>query len=758
MPTVHSTSKIDLDSNREDLLDLPEHSPGNSITSVNSISSLLKEKLMMTFPRALKRRKKPKEYKLRSFVAMLFLLVVFLVGFAHVFYHQQVLQRAYFEKIRFNKEDRIVRLFNSEGVEIALGYLGVDLPVADRVFECLPQDQAAAEGAVCLEWMHMARLYLSYQQKQGFRCYRFTWLSLRHDTLLTDCFKNGDQHGHWYGGGRTLGMAWPVELGRLDMSAFVTGHIGRHRWGSVLKRYFINSRGVAISVDHDTPLYVSINAQEDTHLCLQARHDNFAYATHQGLPKLNYTVCTSSNMKLLHSFLSEKSLWDGLKESDVEVINSLLTEPVWQIAPQDKQHLTEAAVVNYTEDVIALGFLRQGHVLLNEHWQAQVGDLTLDKERFPTLDETIDIIHRRGFKIALTVQPFIGTESTNFAPAVKSGLLINERGGDVRQIPALTRYKSLSSAGMLDITYNKSVAWIQNKLKKLVDKYHVDSFYLDMGTAYDMPHYYKLRRSLINPDHYKTIFTNKIHNRVSVMGVSGAISRPPAPIFVSLPSLPSTWQSLQVIIPTILTYGIVGYPFLMPGPVGGDYLPDVEPTHPPPKNNSSVMELLSVDDLRSSEEFNLANKELYMRWLQLATFLPVIRYSHLPSEYTSDDLVLELAKVLTTLRQKTVNPLLKKYAKEALDSGVPLIRPLWMLDPSDSACHLVVDEFSVGEELIVAPILSQGVSEREVYLPAGVWKDGIDGSLRKGSRWLHSYKVTVDKIAFFVKMPDNTRF
>lgn len=101
---------------------------------------------------------------------------------------------------------------------------------------------------------------------------------------------------------------------------------------------------------------------------------------------------------------------------------------------------------------------------------------------------------------------------------------------------------------------------------------------------------------------------------------------------------------------------------------------------------------------------------------------------------------------------------MKKYSREALDLGTPLIRPLWMLDPSDSACHLVVDEFSVGEDIIVAPILRPSTHEREVYLPAGVWKDGIDGSLRKGSRWIHNYKVSLDKIAYFLKMPDNTRF
>lgn len=45
-----------------------------------------------------------------------------------------------------------------------------------------------------------------------------------------------------------------------------------------------------------------------------------------------------------------------------------------------------------------------------------------------------------------------------------------------------------------------------------------------------------------------------------------------------------------------------------------------------------------------------------------------------------------------------------------------------------------------------------------VYLPHGVWKDGIDGSLRKGSRWIHHYRVAYNQVAYFIKMPDNTRF
>lgn len=156
-------------------------------------------------------------------------------------------------------------------------------------------------------------------------------------------------------------------------------------------------------------------------------------------------------MKTLHTALSEKMLWDGLKASDTEIINSLLTEPVWQLAPAKKELLNESTMVNYTEDIIALGFIKQGgcssdrftakrekkkgylitfdfrtagHVLLNEFWQAEMGDFSLDQTRFPTMKETINIIHRRGFRIVVTIQPFISTESRNFAAAVREGILV----------------------------------------------------------------------------------------------------------------------------------------------------------------------------------------------------------------------------------------------------------------------------------------------------------------------------------------------
>uniref|UniRef100_A0A8D8R9D1 Uncharacterized family 31 glucosidase KIAA1161 n=1 Tax=Cacopsylla melanoneura TaxID=428564 RepID=A0A8D8R9D1_9HEMI len=716
-----------------------DRSPSNSMTSINSISSLLREKLvMMNLTRVIKHVKSQSEYKLKSFVVFLFLIISLLVGFAHVLYQQHSLQIGYFERLRFNRDTRQIRVHSLDHTPIALAYLGVGLRASEKVYPCLEQDQW--KDSVCMEWIHKARFYLKAEKNQSdLRCYRITWLSLPNSSYdPTDCFEEGGPYGHWYGGGRTLGMAWPVELGRVEMSPFVTGYIGRQRWGATLRRYFLSSMGVAILVDPDTSLYVSINDQVNPNkLCLQAKNDDFAYYKNSNRnPSLNYTICVSSNIKTLHSELSRKSLWDQRSEwqesVDNKEIDSLLIEPVYQIASQD-QNLTEATVQNYTENIIALGFLKQGHVLLNEHWQPHVGDFKFDPVRFSTMKDTIRMIHRRGFRITLSVQPFIETESENFPHTVKENMLITERGSDKR-IPALTRYKSLLSAGMFDVTSNKTVHWLQSKLRQLVAEYNIDSFFLDLGTAYDMPRYHAFKRNLSNPDEFKTQFVDHLIRSVNISGLSGAIYRPPAPVFVSLPVLPSTWESLQLIIPTALTYGIIGYPFLLPGPVGGDY---------------------SLESTDPSKEAWLPDKELYIRWLQLSTFLPVIRYSHLPSEYTTDKMVLDLARNLTRLRENTINELLLKYKKEALLTGAPLIRPLWMLDPSDSNCYTVSNEFLIGEELLVAPILNPGTFERELYLPAGFWRDGIDGSKKRGPITLPHYRVQLHEIAYFRKIPEN---
>ncbi|CAH2049651.1 unnamed protein product, partial [Iphiclides podalirius] len=738
-------------------MDEDDYSPSNSVTSVNSLASLLKEKLQ-GIPQ--KMRKKPTDYKLRAFVGLMFLAIVFFVSFAYVLYHRQALTKTYFERVRFNGPKRILSIHTKDDVEILRASLAVGLGVSAKAYPCL--ETTHGEESWCLEWARALRLRLYPLRRAASTsasattssainatCYAIHWTALHPDAEPTDCFDWGETKLRWYGGGQSLNLTWPLDAGAIDFTPFITGDIQKAQWGNVLSRYFINSKGAALIVDEESPLHVSVDGGR-RRLCLRAKRDDFAFASGASEPaELKYNVCTARDMKSLHSAIHghrSAPLWDGLKPKDMQTLESLISEPVWQIAPRFKRELNAETISKYTEDVINLGFLKQGHVLINEFWQSEVGDLSVDRSRFEALNVTVDKLHRRGFKVTFTVQPFVSTESANFADAVQRRLLVGERSGDSR-IPALTRFKSSASAGVIDITNNRSVPWMLEKLRGVIDEYNIDSFFLDLGTAYDMPRYYRCERNLLNPDQYKTVFTRTFEAALDTVGVSGAVALPRPPAFVALPPFESSWGALGRVIPALLTYGVGGYPFIMPGAVGGDiYWPGGEQFLPSAKGPTDTQ----------SNGVALPERELYIRWLQLATFLPVMKFTHLPSKY-NDERVLEMAKNLTVLRQKLITPLLLKYKREALEEGLPLVRPLWLVSGGDAALA-VRDEFAVGDELVVAPILSPGQTTREVYLPAGVWQDGIDGSLRKGNRWMHEYHVPLHRVAYFLRKPDDMRF
>ncbi|XP_049820816.1 myogenesis-regulating glycosidase isoform X3 [Aethina tumida] len=709
------------------------NSPAHSVTSNNSFASLLREKIQVV-PEVWK--KKSPDYKTRIFVGILFITIVVLIICAYFLYHQKILHKAYFEKIKLNNVKKVMRIYDDDGVEVIKVRLGTTLNY-DKSLPCLPE-HVKNDSSKCLEWMHNARLYINGYKYRNLKCYNIHWISLSKRTDPTDCFiMNGD---HWYGGGQTAENAWPLEKGNHTFHPFITGTVDKHEWGNVLKRYFISSKGAVVMIDNESPLYVSVTEKE---LCLRAKYDDFAFANKfTPTAELNYSICASNNMSQLHSKFAESSRWDELRKEDNDFINKMIAEPLWEVTTATKEELTvdtlnafSIAITNITEKISKSeegNILKLGHILINEFWQKHIGDFELDETRFPSPEETVEKLHRRGFGIVFSIQPYISTESSNFAEAVERGLLVSERFSD-RRIPALTRYKTLQSAGVLDVTNNRSVTWISKKLKNITEKYKIKLFNLDVGTAYNMPHYYQCEKLLLNPDQYKTLFVKSLQNEISIFGVNSAIERPPPPTFVFLPPFESSWEGLRRVIPTILTYGILGFPFIIPGAVGGDFKPTQKLKH----SNGTEEEVL--------------DEELYIRWLQLSTFLPVLRFNKIPS---GSKKFLDLDIQWAAFRHKEVSPVLKRFSNDAIVYGYPIIRPLWMLDSNDPACHTVTDEFSIGDNLIVAPILHAGAREREIYLPAGVWRDGIDESLKRGSRWIHDYKVDEGKIAYFVKITD----
>ncbi|MBY8885681.1 glycoside hydrolase family 31 protein [Streptomyces sp. PTM05] len=132
----------------------------------------------------------------------------------------------------------------------------------------------------------------------------------------------------------------------------------------------------------------------------------------------------------------------------------------------------------------------------------------------------------------------------------------------------------------------------------------------------------------------------------------------------------------------------------------------------------------------------LPSPELYVRWLQLAAYLPFFRtHSAIgagPREpWEFGERALECARAALAERER-LRPYLYTLAHVAHRTGAPYARPLWWHDPRDRALRGVGDAFLLGDALLVAPVLEQGATRRAVRLPRGRWYDTVTGVAYEG--------------------------
>jgi alpha-glucosidase len=78
------------------------------------------------------------------------------------------------------------------------------------------------------------------------------------------------------------------------------------------------------------------------------------------------------------------------------------------------------------------------------------------------------------------------------------------------------------------------------------------------------------------------------------------------------------------------------------------------------------------------------------------------------------------------------------------------MRPLMLEYPTDSATWNLQDEFLFGADLLVAPVLGEAQTVRDVYLPAGTWYDFFTGVAHSGAVHL-KLPVTLSTIPVFAR-------
>lgn len=149
-----------------------------------------------------------------------------------------------------------------------------------------------------------------------------------------------------------------------------------------------------------------------------------------------------------------------------------------------------------------------------------------------------------------------------------------------------------------------------------------------------------------------------------------------------------------------------------------------------------------------------AMSELYVRWLQFGAFNPLSRIHHEGNNAVEPWLfgheAEEICKKAIELKYQLF-PYIYTYAREAHDTGLPIMRALMLEYPNDPETFNLNSEFMFGKELIVAPVMEQGAVSKKVYLPEGEWFDfNHPQKSYHGKQWI-DFPVSLETTPVFVR-------
>ncbi len=145
-------------------------------------------------------------------------------------------------------------------------------------------------------------------------------------------------------------------------------------------------------------------------------------------------------------------------------------------------------------------------------------------------------------------------------------------------------------------------------------------------------------------------------------------------------------------------------------------------------------------------------KELFIRWAEWAALSPVFRLhgagptgTHAP--WTFDAQTVRIYRRLSKLHLRAA-PLIMRLWRKAQVRDIPPTRPLWLTDDSDRRARRADQEWMLGADLLVAPVVTEGSASRRVYFPAGCWQE-VGGTKRYGGRTSATVTAPLTKLPYF---------
>ncbi|MDE5607469.1 MAG: DUF5110 domain-containing protein [Muribaculaceae bacterium] len=343
-------------------------------------------------------------------------------------------------------------------------------------------------------------------------------------------------------------------------------------------------------------------------------------------------------------------------------------------------------------------------LVLDLYWygrEEDMGRLDWEPDQWPDPKSMLSELKKQNVNVVAISQPYVlsnGRGAANFDKLSDRSLLLTDSAGATQPVEIW-----VGTGGMFDVSNPATRAWIADRYKRVLLDNGITGLWGDLGEPEKHPES-GLHANGLPTRLYHNLYGNdwsrlasdvlreaRPDERPMVMMRGGTIGLQRYDVFPWSGDVARSWEGMQAQPLIMLQSGLSGLGY-MSHDIGGFA---VDPEHP-------------------------SDPEMYQRWLQLGLFSPVLR-THAqsmaePYNYT------EIQPALLDLIRERYAWLPYNYtlAYENASQGLPLVRPVNFYR-SDDRLNDISDQYLWGRDILVAPVMKPGATERSVIVPDGVW-------------------------------------
>jgi hypothetical protein len=418
-----------------------------------------------------------------------------------------------------------------------------------------------------------------------------------------------------------------------------------------------------------------------------------------------------------------ENVLESMPKPTQPVDTTLVRGPKWSTWSRYKTAVDQEKVLKFASEILELNYERS-IMEIDDRWSSAYGELEFDSEKFPDAKAMVDDLHLKGFKVTLWVTPFVTEGTRAYKEGVKNDYFVKSKvltPGHSK--PGFFSWWQPTPVVAIDLTNTDAREWFLNGLKSLQTRYGIDGFKFDAGEPCFLPKEFETKVPMKHPSEYTKLWSTEIAKTFKLCEVRSGHHSTDSGVWTRIGDTFSSWTTsngLRSLIPHLLTSSIVGYPLCLPDMIGGNAYAGGP------------------------------SKELFVRWAQANCFMPAMQFSISPWEFGKD--VSEATNIVLKTRSKLID-LIEELSIKSSKTLQPICKPMWWLAPEDSNTFDINDQFCLGDDIVVAPVVYDKQRRREVYLPKGEWKEFDGEKVFSGEQWIEGgYEAGIYDIPAFVRV------